>query len=171
MRADASGGKTTKNQPTLVDENKLLNARCLGLRRVLFWLSKFIYTKLFGSAQSLHSVSPFSRLHSSGLLHVTGSLANARLRPTKNLAPFHNFLQNCSTSFSSSQSGKANDESAARHIKLKQKIWRKKEGLNFVNLICKINPRWWMKTSCWTHEVRHIKKQVSVEKKGRIELR
>ena len=71
----------------------MLNMRCLGLRRVLFWLSKFIYTKLFGSAQSLHSVSPFSRLHSSGLLHVTGSLANARLRPTKNLAPFHNFCK------------------------------------------------------------------------------
>ena len=35
----------------------------------------------------------FSRLHSSGLLHVTGSLANARLRPTKNLAPFHNFCK------------------------------------------------------------------------------
>ena len=36
-----------------------LNARSLGLRRVLFWFSKFIYTKLFGLAQSLHSVSPF----------------------------------------------------------------------------------------------------------------
>ena len=35
----------------------------------------------------------FSRLHSSGLLHVTGSLANVRLRPTKNLAPFHNFYK------------------------------------------------------------------------------
>ena len=34
-----------------------------------------------------------SDLHSSGLLHVTGSLANARLRPTKNLAPFHNFYK------------------------------------------------------------------------------
>ena len=34
-----------------------------------------------------------SDLHSSGLLHVTGSLANARLRPTKNLAPFHNFCK------------------------------------------------------------------------------
>ena len=39
--------------------NRKLNTRCLGLRRVLFWLSKFIYTKLFGSAQSLHSVSVF----------------------------------------------------------------------------------------------------------------
>ncbi len=27
MRADASGGKTAKSQPTLVDENSLLNAR------------------------------------------------------------------------------------------------------------------------------------------------
>ena len=41
------------------NEANVLNARCLGLRRVLFWLSKFIYTKLFGSAQSLHSVSVF----------------------------------------------------------------------------------------------------------------
>ena len=31
------------------------------------------------------------------------------------------FLQNCSTSFSSSQSGEANNESAVRHIKTKTK--------------------------------------------------
>ena len=31
------------------------------------------------------------------------------------------FLQNCSTPFSSSQSGEANDESAARYIKPKTK--------------------------------------------------
>ncbi|MCI5824988.1 MAG: hypothetical protein MRZ90_08635, partial [Candidatus Gastranaerophilales bacterium] len=36
------------------------------------------------------------------------------------------FLQNCSTPFSSSQSGEANDESAARYIKLKQKNVKKK---------------------------------------------
>ena len=39
--------------------NWKLNTRCLGLRRVLFWFSKFIYTKLFGLAQSLHFVSVF----------------------------------------------------------------------------------------------------------------
>ena len=44
------------------------------------------------------------------------------LRRVRNYAtPFHNFLQNYFTPFSSSQSGKANDESAARHINLKQK--------------------------------------------------
>ena len=32
------------------------------------------------------------------------------------------FLQNCSTPFSSSQSGEANDESAARHIKRKRTL-------------------------------------------------
>ena len=40
------------------------------------------------------------------------------LRRVRNYAtPFHNFLQNYFTPFSSSQSVKANDESAARHIK------------------------------------------------------
>ncbi len=49
------------------------------------------------------------------------------LRSVRNYAtPFHNFLQNYFTPFSSSQSGEANDESAARHIKLKQKNVKKK---------------------------------------------
>ena len=48
-------------------------------------------------------------------------ILNARclgLRRVRNYAtPFYNFLQNYFTPFSSSQSGEANDESAARHIK------------------------------------------------------
>ena len=33
MRADASGGKTAKSQPTLVDENSLLNAKVRYIKK------------------------------------------------------------------------------------------------------------------------------------------
>ena len=78
----------------------------------------------------------FSRLHSSGLLHVTGSLANARLPPYQKFGSVSQFLQNCSTPFSSSQSGKANDESASTGGK-KQNMFNKKRLLNF-NAIIKL---------------------------------
>ena len=52
------------------------------------------------------------------------------LRSVRNYAtPFHNFLQNYFTPFSSSQSGKANDESAARYIKPKTKNVKKKVSI------------------------------------------
>ena len=69
------------------------NARCLGLRRVLFLIFKIHLYQIIWLSAILAFRFAFSRLHSSGLLHVTGSLANARLRPTKNLAPFHNFYK------------------------------------------------------------------------------
>ena len=67
------------------------------------------------------------------------------------------FLQNCSTPFSSSQSGKANDESASTGGK-KQKMLCKKLliGPLYFNQP-KINPRWWIKPNCCTREVRYIK--------------
>ena len=74
----------------------------------------------------------FNAINKQKSIHV-GELIqklNARclgLRRVRNYAtPFYNFLQNYFTPFSSSQSGKANDESAARHINLKQKMFRKK---------------------------------------------
>ena len=67
--------------------------RCLGLRRVLFLIFKIHLYQIIWLSAILAFRFAFSRLHSSGLLHVTGSLANARLRPTKNLAPFHNFCK------------------------------------------------------------------------------
>ena len=66
---------------------------CLGLRRVLFLIFKIHLYQIIWLSAILAFRFAFSRLHSSGLLHVTGSLANARLRPTKNLAPFHNFYK------------------------------------------------------------------------------
>ena len=78
---------------TNVDENKSLNAQSLGLRRVLFLIFKIHLYQIIWLSAILAFRFAFSRLHSSGLLHVTGSLANARLRPTKNLASFHNFYK------------------------------------------------------------------------------
>ena len=75
------------------ERNQKLNTRCLGLRRVLFLIFKIHLYQIIWLSAILAFRFAFSRLHSSGLLHVTGSLANARLRPTKNLAPFHNFYK------------------------------------------------------------------------------
>ena len=59
------------------------------------------------------------------------------------------FLQNCSTPFSSSQSGEANDESAARHIKPKTKNLKKKDIIELQRYNQpKANPRWCIKTNC-----------------------
>ena len=54
------------------------------------------------------------------------------------------FLQNCSTPFSSSQSGKANCESAASGGKNKKCFVKSINELQCFNQ-SKINPRWWMK--------------------------
>ena len=57
------------------------------------------------------------------------------------------FLQNCSTPFSSSQSGKANDESASTGGKSKTCSAKTLIGLQR-NIQSKINPRWGMKPNC-----------------------
>ena len=79
--------------PPWLDGFTEVKTACLGLRRVLFLIFKIHLYQIIWLSAILAFRFAFSRLHSSGLLHVTGSLANARLRPTKNLAPFHNFYK------------------------------------------------------------------------------
>ncbi|MCI5824923.1 MAG: hypothetical protein MRZ90_08305 [Candidatus Gastranaerophilales bacterium] len=128
--------QAAKSQSTLVIKVNVLNTACHIQLKTKNMLKK-----------ALIGLQRQQATKSQSTLVIEVNVLNARclgLRRVRNYAtPFHNFLQNCSTSFSSSQSGKANDESAVRHIQLKTKNMLKKALIGLQrNNQTKANPRW-----------------------------
>ena len=82
-----------QNQFTLAGEKRIIGRTLSWITSGSFLTLKIHLYQIIWLSAILAFRFGLSDLHSSGLLHVTGSLANARLRPTKNLAPFHNFCK------------------------------------------------------------------------------